>query len=153
MSAVSDLFARSLIDTYVTDDRDFVERPSVDAAVRGAVADPNCRFLLITGSPGTGKTALMAWQATANPGSLRYFIRRDSRVPMASADPRSFLLAVGHQLATVRPALFRPDKLELVITQRAKKVLPGARVTAVKVQDLQVSPFYRSRRRTATSTT
>jgi hypothetical protein len=60
VSAVSDLFARSLIDTYVTDDRDFVERPSVDAAVRGAVADPNCRFLLITGSPGTGKTALMA---------------------------------------------------------------------------------------------
>jgi hypothetical protein len=60
VSAVSDLFARSLIDTYVTDDRDFGERPSVDATVRGAVADPNCRFLLITGSPGTGKTALMA---------------------------------------------------------------------------------------------
>jgi hypothetical protein len=76
--------------------------------------------VVLTAAPGAGKTAFLAWLAHTRPDRLRYFIRRDSQAPLSSGDARSFLFAIGHQLASLRPLLFRPEKLEVVVSQRAQ---------------------------------
>jgi WD40 repeat protein len=138
----ADLFSRALISSYVEDDPRFVERPWLVELVEEKLALPKCRFVLLTGEPGSGKTALLAWLAQRSPDWLRYFIRRDSQVPLNSGDARSFLFALGHQLAALRPGLFHPEKLEIVVRQRVGEIERGGRTVGIQVGDLEVSPFY-----------
>jgi hypothetical protein len=141
-----DLFSDSLVRSYVDEDPRFIERHWLAELIGERLADPGCRFLLVTGEPGSGKTGLVAWLARGNRQWPRYFIRRDSQVPLNSGDARSLLFAVGHQLAAVHPDLFRPEKLELVVRQRVGEVTAGGRVVAVSIGDLEVSPFYQTAR-------
>ena len=134
------LFYNSLIRGYV-DDPGFVQRGWLEQQIDTVLADPGCRFLLLTAEPGAGKTALAAWLADRNPAWPRYFIRRDSRTPLSSGDARSFLLAVGHQMATVRPQLFELENFEIVVEQSIGTVGQHGRATAVSVKDFIVSPF------------
>ena len=143
LSRVDDLFYEGLIRSYV-DAAGFVDRPWLAQRVEEVLADPGCRFLLLTAEPGAGKTAFMARLADQHPGWPRYFIRRDSQTPLSSGDARSFLFAVGHQLAALHPALFHPDRLEVVVRQRLGQVQAGGQVVGIQVQDLHVSPFYRT---------
>jgi WD40 repeat protein len=140
VAARGDLFSKGLIRSYVNNAR-FVERPWLADVVEKNLADRGCRFLLLTGEPGSGKTALMAWLARREEGWPRYFIRRDSRVPLNSGDARSLLFALGHQFAFLRPTVFHPDKLEVVVRQRVGEIAPGGRAVAIRVEDLAVSPF------------
>jgi WD40 repeat protein len=141
-AAGADLFSDVLVRSYVDEDPRFVERPWLAELIEERLADPNCRFLLLTGEPGSGKTGLVAWLARRSEQWPRYFIRRDSQVPLNSGDARSLLFAVGHQLAALRPRIFHPDKLELVVRQRVGEVAAGGRAVAIRVEDLEVSPFY-----------
>lgn len=141
-----DLFSDSLVRSYVDEDPRFIERHWLAELIRERLADSDCRFLLVTGEPGSGKTGLMAWLARGNRQWPRYFIRRDSQVPLNSGDARSLLFAIGHQLAAVHPGLFRPEKLELVVRQRVGEVAAGGRAVAVRIGDLEVSPFYQTAR-------
>lgn len=141
VAAGGDLFSTGLIRSYVDNAR-FVERPWLADVVETNLADPGCRFLLLTGEPGSGKTALVAWLARREAAWPRYFIRRDSRVPLNSGDARSLLFALGHQFAFLRPTVFHPDKLEVVVRQRVGEIAPGGRAVAIRVEDLAVSPFY-----------
>ena len=143
VSRVDDLFYEGLIRSYV-DAAGFVDRPWLAQQVDEALADPGCRFLLLTAEPGAGKTAFVARLADLHPGWPRYFIRRDSQTPLSSGDARSFLFAVGHQLAALRPTLFHPDRLEVVVRQRLGQVQAGGQVVGIQVEDLHVSPFYRT---------
>ena len=92
---MDDLFYQSLIREYVTAPH-FVRRLWLSEQVAGTLADPQCRFLLLTGEPGSGKTAFMAGLAHEHPDWLRYFIRRDTQTPLSSGDTRSFLFALGY---------------------------------------------------------
>jgi WD40 repeat protein len=139
--AGGDLFSEALVRSYVDDPR-FIERRWLAELVEEKLADPGCRFLLLTGEPGSGKTALMTWLAKRNAGWPRYFIRRDSRVPLNSGDAHSLLFSLGHQLAALRPGLFHPDKLDVVVRQHVGEVARGGRAVAIRVEDLEVSPFY-----------
>jgi tetratricopeptide (TPR) repeat protein len=139
----ADLFSAGLVDAYV-DDPYFVTRPWIAEQVDLALASPDCRFLLLTGAPGIGKTAAMAWLAGRYPASLRYFIRRDSQNLFSSGDAQSFLLSLGHQFAARFPAAFRPDRLNIVVRQRIDRVAPGGRVVGISIDDLIVSPFRRT---------
>ncbi len=134
---------RDLIRSYV-DVQGFVERPWLAQRVTEALADPSCRFLLLTAEPGAGKTTLMAWLADRNPDWPRYFIRRNSKAPLSSGDARSFLFTVGHQLAARRPALFRPENLKLVVQQEIADLKASGRVVGIQIEDLKVSPFYQT---------
>jgi WD40 repeat protein len=139
----SELFFESVIRSYVDGPR-FVQRRWLVERFETALADPTCRFLLLTAEPGAGKTAFMAWLARQHPDWPRYFIRRDSQTALSSGDARSFLFTIGHQLAAQRPSLFRPDKLEVVVSQRIGQLQAGGRAVAITVDDLYVSPFYQT---------
>ncbi|MGC9350136.1 MAG: HEAT repeat domain-containing protein [Anaerolineae bacterium] len=142
-TAGDDLFYGGLIRSYV-DAPLFVARPWLESLVLDAMDEPDCRFVLLTAEPGAGKTALMAWLGETHPNRPRYFIRRDSQTPLSSGDARSFLFTLGHQLAARRPRLFKPDRLEVVVRQRIGELRSGGKVTGIRVEDLQVSPFYRT---------
>jgi hypothetical protein len=143
ISTNDELFYEALIRSYV-DAPGFVERSWLAAQVEAELADSSCRFLLLTAEPGAGKTVLTAWLADQHKSWPRYFIRRDSRTPLSSGDARSLLFAIGHQLATIRPNLFHVDKLEIVVKQRIDTLARGGRAVGISVDDLYVSPFYKT---------
>jgi hypothetical protein len=123
---------------------DFVERAwLVDEVERALLAD-GVSYVLVTGEPGSGKTSLLAGVARAHLDWPRYFVRRDGRVALAGADVQSFLLSVGHQLAQLRPEIFEPARLAVVVRQRLETVPAGGRAVGIRVEDLIVSPFRRT---------
>jgi WD40 repeat protein len=136
-----ELFAEEIVRAYVDDDPRFVERPWLGELIAEKLRDPDRRFLLVTGEPGSGKTALMAWLAKQHADWPRYYIRRDSQVPLNSGDARSLLFAVGHQLASLHPAQFELGRLEISVRQRMDEVGAGGRATGISLEELAVSPF------------
>ena len=54
-----DLFSDELIRSYVEGDPRFVERPWLAELVNAELEHPDCRFVMLTGEPGSGKTAFM----------------------------------------------------------------------------------------------
>jgi hypothetical protein len=129
-----------LIDRYTAD---FVGRDWLATRLAAHLADPACRFVVLTGDPGVGKTAFMAHLAAAHPGWLRYFIRRNSRELLSPGDAKTFLLTIGGQFATLHPELFHPKNLEIVILQRIGEVTPEGRAAGAVVDQLDASPFYK----------
>ncbi|MFD0523321.1 ATP-binding protein [Paractinoplanes durhamensis] len=137
---VEDLFFESLVSRYVDDPR-FVERPWLSEALTGPLHDENCRFVLLTGEPGAGKTGIVARLARTNPSWLRYFIRWDSITPLASGDARSLLLAAGHQLAVRRPELFAGQGPDIRVEQQADEVAESGQMVGISIDEVSVSPF------------
>jgi tetratricopeptide (TPR) repeat protein len=137
------LFYETLIQSYIEAPH-FVKRVWLAEQLEEALVDPGCRFLLLTAEPGAGKTAFSAWLAHRHSGWPRYFIRRDSQTPLSSGDARSFLFAVGHQLAAMRPSLFRSEQLEIVVKQRVGGIQKDGKAVGIQVEDLKVSPFYQT---------
>ena len=135
------LFYETLIQSYVDSSR-FIERKWLAERIETELSYSNCRFLLLTAEPGAGKTVLMAQLARQHPNWPRYFIRRDSQTPLSSGDARSFLFAIGHQLAAQFPILFHPEKLEIAVKQRIGELAAGGKVVGITVDELRVSPFY-----------
>jgi hypothetical protein len=119
----------------------FVERPWLTAQIAAALDDPTCRFLLLTAEPGAGKSSIMAWLADCHPDWPRYFIRADSRTPLNSGHARSFLFALGHQLAAYRPELFRLEQVQLAADQRIGDIRAGGTVVGISIEELRASPF------------
>jgi tetratricopeptide (TPR) repeat protein len=142
MKPDEDLFSTALIRSYVSDPH-FVERSWLKAQVETALAASDCRFLLLNAEPGAGKTAFVAWLASQHGDWPRYFIRRNSQEPLNSGNDRAFLLATGHQLAAVHPD-YEPERLAIVVRQRVGEVQAGGSVVGIAIQDLYVSPFYRT---------
>jgi WD40 repeat protein len=139
----TDLFSSSLVSSYV-DDKRFVARPWLLDRVAAAWKQEDTRFILLTGEPGAGKSALMAHLARLHPGALRYFIRRDSMSPLQGGDARTLLFALGYQLVHLHPELFDPKRLEAVVSLRAGRVAAGGRAVGIQAEDFRVSPFYQT---------
>jgi hypothetical protein len=137
----SDLFADQLIASYV-DDPAYAPRRWLAEEVERAATDEQCQLVLLEAEPGAGKTAALASLARAHPNWLRFFLRRDSRLPWQSGDIRSFLFTVGHQLAAQQPRLFRSRQLQITVEQIVGRVQPGGRASGIRVGDLTVSPFH-----------
>lgn len=139
----AELFYEPLLARYL-DAPGTIVRDWLHEEVERRLALADCRFVLLTGEPGAGKTGFMAALARSRPDALRYFIRLDSTTPLSSADAASLLLRMGHQLAHLRPEIFDPELLEIEVKQRLEQAGPGAQVTGVKIGDLNASPFYRT---------
>lgn len=131
-----------VVTAYTGDD--FVPRPWLSARVEAALDDPSTRYILLTAEPGAGKTGFLADLAAAHRDWPRYFIRRNSAATVTGGDARSFLLAIGHQLAWQHPELFQPELLDVEVRQKVDEVLAGGKAVGVRIDDLTVSPFYRT---------
>jgi TPR repeat protein len=140
---LADLFSTELIAEYL-DHRRFVPRPWLTDRVEAALGHPGTRFVLVTGAPGTGKSALMAELARRSPGALRYFIRRDSANVLHGGDARTFLFSLGHQLAARRPELFELDRFKLDVELKAGTIAAGGRAVGIQADKLRASPFYQT---------
>ncbi|HEV7979967.1 hypothetical protein [Amycolatopsis sp.] len=134
----AELLHERLIAGYL--DAGFFERAWLAERVERHLRDPECRFLLLTGGPGTGKSAFLAWLARLHPVAPRYFLRRSSNHPLASGDAWSLLLSIGHQLAVLRPEIMSLD-LDVEVTQDVGRVAAGGEVVGVRVGEVWVTPF------------
>jgi len=106
------------------------------------MAEPDCRFVLLTAEPGAGKTAFMAQLAGDHPAWLRYFIRRDQRTPLGDVGVRSFLLRIGYQLAALHPDLFTQKRVQLSVEQHVGEVEAKGEVVGAEVKRILASPFF-----------
>ena len=141
----AELFYESLISAYLdAADSPFIERRWLVHCIERHLENPNCRYVLVCGPSGVGKSALMASLARQHPNWPRYFIRRDSRLPLHSGDVTSFLFAVGHQLAALYPAVFRPNNLEIIVKQRIGRISTEGNTIGARIEELRASPFYRT---------
>jgi hypothetical protein len=139
-----DIFFSEVIQERVQEDPLFIERKWLVHRIEQALNDPSCRFVLIPGEPGIGKTTLMAELAHHYPNSLRYFLRVDNQTPYRSGNAQSFLLSIGLQLAARRRELFRPENLEMAVRLRIGDIPSSGTVIGIKARDFIVSPFYQA---------
>ena len=137
----TDLFFEDLIRSYV-DDALFVDRPWLEDLIEETLESASTRFVLITGNPGAGKTALMANLARKHPEWLRVFIRSDSQTPLTAATARAALLMIGNQLATSHHELFEASNIKIMVEQTVNTVEESGAVTGIDVDTLLASPFY-----------
>ena len=91
------LFYEPLISTYL-DIPGIVARDWMREEIQERLSRPSCRFVLLLGEPGAGKTGFMAALARDNSNWLRYFVRLDSTMPLSSGDATSMFLRIGHPL-------------------------------------------------------
>jgi hypothetical protein len=138
-----DLFQESVVSAYVDAPR-YLERSWLEQQVTDLLAQNDCRFLLLTAEPGSGKSAFMAGMARQHPSWPRYFIRRDQLSPFGNVGVRDFLLSAGLQMAACFPAAFQPQPLRVAIEQRLGDLEPGAEAVGAQVERLLASPFYQA---------
>jgi hypothetical protein len=119
----------------------FVGRKWLIPTIKELFKRPECRILLITGSPGVGKSALLAHLSDDDPGCFNFVLRRDSIMGLESPDAKSFLLAFGYYLAQIRPALFIENTSQINIEQRVGQIHRGGEVVGAKIDRLVASPF------------
>jgi hypothetical protein len=141
--SVPDLFQESVVSAYVDAPR-YLERPWLESRAESALAQPDCRFLLITAEPGAGKSAFMAGMARRHPQWPRYFIRRDQLTPFGNVGVRDFLITIGLQLAAGFPAAFQRQHLRAVIEQQVGSLQAGAEAVGAQVDRMLASPFYQA---------
>jgi hypothetical protein len=79
----------------------FVERRWLAEAVHTALEAPGCRYVLLTGESGAGKTAFLAGLAARNPDWPRYFVGRAMRSSLTGADPRAVARSIARQVAAL----------------------------------------------------
>lgn len=145
MEESRELFDLPLIEE-LADSGDLVSREPLLDEIEAALAEPDCRIVLVRGHPGSGKTTLMAGLASRHPDWPRYFIQRAGQgdgIRSHDGSLASFLTVIGLQLAASRPDLF-PDsshELNLDADVVARHVAPGARVEALRVERMLLHPF------------
>lgn len=143
LSSKDDLFNLNLIRSYVDKELNprFVERHWLKQQVEEKLAEPDCRFVLLTAEPGAGKSAFMAWLAHEHPNWCRYFIRRNQRTPLGDVGSYSFLLQVGFQLAATYPNLFKQEHIKIAVEQRIG-IATNSEIVGVEIEKMFASPFY-----------
>jgi hypothetical protein len=84
-----------LIDSYTAG---FVGREWLVDQVSDLLDDPGCRFVVLTGGAGVGKSAFMAHLATSHPQRPQYFIRRGQFTRLGEVGAPAFRLQISFPL-------------------------------------------------------
>ncbi len=135
----NDLTFRDVVDSHVADPR-FLARPWLADDVAARLEDPGCRLVLLTASPGAGKSAFVAQLAHEHPRWPVYFVRRDQIGPLMDVGAHSFLMRVGFQLAMHHPDLFKPEQVKVTVEQRVGEATGS--LVAAEIDRLLASPFF-----------
>jgi hypothetical protein len=144
-SDAAELFDELLI-SQLTGGSRRVDRGWLTGQVKAHLADDQCRIVLLTGGPGTGKSAVMAHLAQERPDWPRYFIRRigetDTDAYRHEGGLASFLTVVGFQLLALYPDAFPAEEDPLVDAEvDVSRVGSGADVAAIRIAEYFASPF------------
>ena len=136
------LFFQPIVSSY-TKPRNprFIRRDTLAKKIRDAIDQENCRFVLLTGAPGTGKSTFMAQLAEENPNWLRYFIRRDQRSPLGDPGSRSFLMQMGFQFAALHPDVFKLDQIRVSVETIVRRVESSGSLVSARIGRILASPF------------
>src|SRR5262245_50588332 len=89
-SAMDDMLFGAAAGSYVENKRR-VGRPCLAQETSRAIDHAQCRFILITGPPGVGKSAFVADLVCRHASWCRYFIRRDQFRPLGDPGVGSVL--------------------------------------------------------------
>ncbi len=138
-----DLFFRDVVRAYVEAPR-FVRRGWLAAELRERLDRPSCRFVLLTGEPGSGKSSFVAQLADDNPDWPVFFLRRDERTPLGETSARSFLLRTGFQLAALHPELFDLEQVRIEVEQQIGIAAADADVVGARIERIRASPFHQA---------
>ena len=117
-----DLFYRGIVRNYIEAPR-FLPREWLAHELEACFVKPGCRFVVLAGEPGAGKSGFVAQLADEHPRWPVYVIRLDQRTSLSEIGVRSFLLRIGFQLAATRPELFELEQVRITVEQRVGKVL------------------------------
>jgi WD domain, G-beta repeat len=118
-----------------------VDRPWLTSAVAAALADPDCRIVLLTGEMGTGKSTFVEGWNARHPASLLYSIRKDSHHRNRSGAANDLLEAIVRHFTGVFPRLFRPQGITISAAQDADEVAAAGSVTGIRIDELIGLPF------------
>ena len=136
-----DLFYRAITGSYVQGRR-FQPRDWLEDELLAQLDEPGCRFLLLSGEPGSGKSAFIAQLASRHPNWPVFYIRRDQRTALGESGARAFLLRTGLQLRQVYPELFEVDNIRLSVEQRIGTVANRGEAVGAEIEKFLASPFY-----------
>ncbi|MFI7029966.1 AAA family ATPase [Microbispora rosea] len=136
----SDALFESAIADYLADH--FVDRTWLVERIEQHFANPENRYILVTGGPGTGKSTLVAGLTRRHRMSPRYFIRGKDVNTLIGSDAWTMLLTFGYQLMVLDPRLMQSSTLSSVLLT-VGRVRPEGSVTLYDIQELFASPFSR----------
>src|ERR1700736_2578491 len=144
-SDAAELFDELLISQLAGGSRR-VDRVWLTGQVKAHLAGDQCRIVLLTGGPGTGKSAVMAHLAQERPDWPRYFIPRiretDTDAYRHEGGLASFLTVVGFQLLALHPDAFPAAEDPLVDAEvDVSRVGPDADVAAIRIAEYFAHPF------------
>jgi hypothetical protein len=121
--------------------KDFLGRAWLVDEIKVLLDQVETRYVILTGPPGVGKTALWSHLARSHPSWLRFFIRADGNQALRSPDAKTFYLSIGCQLAVRYPEAFEPAQIQIVVQQRIGHVAEGGRACGVYIEKFESSPF------------
>ena len=125
-----------------------VDRDWLTSEVKACLDQEECRIVLLTGAPGTGKSAVMAHLAQERPDWPRYFIRRmgetDTDAYRHEGGLASFLTLVGFQLLALHPLAFPAANPAVSGDTDVGEVGPGADVAVIRIAEYFTHPFQQS---------
>ena len=138
-----EILFRNVAQAYVAGPR-FVRRDWLAIEVQQQLDRQECRFVLLTGEPGSGKSSFIAQLSQDNPSWPVFFTRRDQRTGMGETSARSFLLRVGLQLAALWPELFDLEQIRIDVTQVVGSTEQSSEMVGVRVERIRASPFHQT---------
>ena len=120
---------------------DFVRRPALERCLDELRSDQDCRIVLLTGVPGSGKSAFLANLALREPSCLCHFIRRDHQTRLQSGDAKTLLLNVGKQFSRRYPDIFATEQVQINAKVVSRRVESLGEVVGAKIGSLIANPF------------
>jgi WD40 repeat protein len=141
----AELFDEPLI-SRLAGDRRHRDRDWLTDLIQQHLNDEECRIVLLTGAPGTGKSTIMGQLAERHGEWPRYFIRRagerDNDARSHEGGVTSFLTQIGFQLLKLRgEELFPQSDTQLQAELDVHEVGRDADVAVIRVAEWFSNPF------------
>lgn len=119
----------------------YIERPSVERAIREYLANHRHGCCVIKGKPGSGKTALAAALIRSD-GYAHYFLRKGHTAFSLWSDPHAFLTSLGFQLLERFGKSIFPKSVGLDFHGRIRDVGPKGSVVGAEIDQLVTIPWH-----------